>query len=154
VADEVPQPDAPTVPPAPGEPTPRPQYEFTEAENEVFESLSANLRACGWSVVVLLAVFHGGLLARWLIGGHAMYERFRFIQVWAPLVLLFFAVGLIGAGRAFGRVATTQGSDITHLMTGLRGLDETLGFMPFTWLLIVAAILSGGVAAYLHAIGL
>lgn len=132
---------------------PRPQYEFSDDENEVFGSLATSLRASGWGVIVLIAVYHVGILSRWAITGYVVYDRFRAFYVWLPLVLILGAAVLIRAGRAFDRVATTEGSDITHLMTGLRELNAVFGWLPLMWVVLVLATVGGMIAAAVHALG-
>lgn len=147
MSDE-PKPAAPLEPEAP-----RPQHEFTAADNEVFQSLATGLRSSGWGVIVLVAVYHLGMLSRWAITGYVMYDRFRAVYVWLPLILVLGAAALIRSGRAFDRVATTEGSDVTHLMTGLRELNSVFGWLPIMWVVLVLATVGGMVAAAAHALG-
>ena len=129
------------------------EYEFTPAQNEVLADLGSNLRTGGWGVIILVAVYHAVLLGRWAAGGPPMYDRFRLSHIWWPLMAVIFAAAFISAGRAFGRVVATQGRDITHLMSGLKSLNEFFSWLPLTWVFLVIAALVGAVVAVVHLLG-
>ena len=143
----------------PTEPTPPPdpEYEFSPAQNQVFSDLAANLSFLGWFALIVLVVYHAALLGRWAVRGTPMYERFRFIYLFWPLLVVICSAYLIRASRAFGKVVETRGSDISHLMTGLRSLNEAfswLNLLPRVWILLaVLAVLVGLVLAAVHMFG-
>jgi hypothetical protein len=149
VAEEAQQPETTPVP----SPAPRTQYEFDAEENKVFAEASAHLQAGGCGVIVLVVAYHAILLGRWAFGGPPMYDRFRFVHVWLPLLLIVGAAAFMRAGRAFDRVVNTQGSDITHLMDGLRSLNGVFSWLSFTWVFILLAVILGAGAAVIHALG-
>ncbi len=132
---------------------PREEHEFTESENVVFSDLAGNLTLGGWGVIVGVVVYHLVLFVHWASKGTPPYERFRFLQVWIPLMILLFAATFIRAGWAFDRVAKTQGSDVTHLMAGLKELNGFFSWLPGVWFLLFLAALLGGIAALVHAFG-
>jgi hypothetical protein len=137
--------------------TPRPEYEFTPAQNRTLEQLSGNLIFAGGFIIIVVLVFHVVLLARWIAEDVPMYDQFHVINVLWPLVLLYCGWQFIVTGLAFRRVVKTQGSDIAFLMEGLERLNDVFGWLtlvPKVWLVLlpVAAII-GAVMALVHWLG-
>jgi hypothetical protein len=134
-----------------------PEYEFNAVQNQTFAELAENLRFAGWFVTVVVVVFHAVLFARWLIDGTPMYDRFRLVYVIGPLFLLLCSAQFIATGNAFQKVVDTQGSDITHLMSGLRSLNDAFAWLtiiPRVWILVlVIAAVIGGAIGLIHWLG-
>ncbi|HET6574338.1 MAG TPA: hypothetical protein VFG68_12080 [Fimbriiglobus sp.] len=108
------------VPPPP--PTP-PEYEFTEAQNQVIDDLAASMR---WATLPLFLLGVVGLFAVALQVNRAV-SRAEPAEWCLAVAILIQAVVLIWLGRrlanaaaAFDRVTTTARYDVTHLMSGLR----------------------------------
>lgn len=134
-----------------------PEYEFNEVQNKTFADLAENLGFAGWFVIILVVAFHAVLLVRWIAEGKPMYDQFRLAYVIWPLLLIYCSVQFILTGAAFRKVVDTKGSDITHLMSGLRTLNEGfvwLTFIPRVWILIVLiAAVIGAVIGVIHWLG-
>lgn len=148
----------PRATPVEGETKPlAPEYEFNSVQNQTFADLAENLRFLGWFVIVAVVAFHAVLLARWLIDDTPMYDRFRLIYVLGPLFLLLCSIQFIVTGNAFQKVVDTQGSDISHLMSGLRSLNEAFAWItiiPRVWILLVLiAAVIGVVIGIIHWLG-
>jgi hypothetical protein len=125
-------PAAGETPPAPPAEDTRPQYEFSEAQNQVINELAY---AIVWVRVPLLiagllqAIIATGLAFRLtrdgahIVGvlGHAL----------AAVVCFMLAGWLLRAANAFTRVTNTAGRDITHLMTGLKNLAAWFDLLAF-----------------------
>ena len=139
----VPSPSDEPVPTTAAEPPPT-QYEFGEAENVVFRYLARNLRLGGWGAIGLVAVHHAVLLAGWILNNVPMYERFGPADVAWPVLAVCLGLALIRSGRAFSRVVETRGSDITHLMDGLRRIQSVFTGLRIGiwWLLLVYLFLA------------
>lgn len=136
--------------PAPPSPATEREYEFSAAQNKVFEELADNLGFLGWFTVVVVVTFHVVLLVRWATQGVPPYPEFRLMQLVWPVLLLVGAAGFVRASRSFRLVVETQGSDIRHLMDGLRGLNgsfEWLSIVPRIW--VVVAVIAAAVGLVL-----
>ena len=107
-------------------------YEFSDAQNEVMLDLARKMQGVGIFMLVL------GTLA--LIG--FVVSLFAEPQgVWIFVAAFFLVIGVwtVRAAREFRQVVTTEGSDISHLMTALTELKKfyTLNF----WLFVVYLVL-------------
>jgi hypothetical protein len=151
-----PTPTQPSEAPPAG--TPAKQYEFSPQENEVLAELAENCSFGGWFMIFALVAYHAVLLGRWYLKDVPMYDGpFRFSYVFWPLMVLILSCSFIAAGKAFQKVVDTQGSDISHLMTGLKELNGAFGLLnifPRIWILIAAiGGIVGLVIATMHVLG-
>lgn len=138
-------------------PSKPPEYEFTTAQNKVFSDLAENLSFAGWFVIVVIVVFHAVLVGRWIINGIPPYEKFRLSYVVWPLLLVFCSAQFIRTAKAFRKVVDTQGSDVSHLMTGLENLNTAftwLTIVPRIWILFAfIALIIGAILGVVHLLG-
>lgn len=103
----------------------QPQYEFTPEQNKVIDDLSSGMRVVGF--VSMLA---GVLYLVGFIG--ALIHAIRFPDGAAQVVLLGLAMLFFlsqakwtdNAAREFGKVTSTTGQDISHLMQALDNLRK------------------------------
>ncbi len=135
----------PEVSDSPSSSNARPEYEFNAAENEVLNSLTRGMmwvRLPLFIVGLFQLIIAVGLAFRLhrdgahIIGimGHAL----------AAVVCFLLANLLLKAAKAFVRVTTTSGHDITNLMTGIRNLAvwfDMLAFFVKLYLLLLGIVL-------------
>lgn len=97
------------------------EFEFGAAENQVFAGLAGSMRfvsagSVGLSVLLLLSA----LALAWVGGVRAL--PFALGQAVAAAVMIITGVWLRGAARSMESIVTTEGGDVSHLMTAMRGL--------------------------------
>ena len=136
----VPPADAPIVVPPPG-----PEYEFSAAQNEVFDSLTRGI------IWVRLPLFVVGIFQ--VIFAVALAFRLRqdgahivgiLGHVLTAVVCFLLAGWLLRAASAFSRVTHTSGRDITNLMIGIRNLAvwfDLLAFFVKLYLALLAILM-------------
>lgn len=118
------------------------QFEFTEAQNQVFKDLGRRMTAVGnlilvFGVLTLLAA----LVASTRGGGGAV----------SGVIWCVFGSWTAKAGKGFTAIAATEGNDIDHLMGALDQLRQLYkamyGLFISGLVLIVLAIVLGVVVA-------
>jgi hypothetical protein len=133
-------PDVPVAPPSAG-----PEYEFTEPQNAVIDTLTNGML---WVRVPLIVV---GVFQVVLAVGLA----FRLRQdgahiigilgnILAAIVCFLMARWLLRAAAAFTRVTTTRGRDISNLMVGIGNLAmwfELLAFFVKLYLILLGVLM-------------
>lgn len=109
-----------------------PEYEFTEAQNAVINSLTSGIL---WVRIPLIIVgFFQCVIAVGLAfrlkqdGAHIIGVMGNGL---AAIVCFLLAGWLLRAAAAFIRVTTTTGRDITNLMTGIRNLAMWFEMLAF-----------------------
>jgi hypothetical protein len=115
-------------------------YEFSREQNDAVSLLAQRMRVVG----VLL------LLVGILVTGETIL-LLRFGQGTVVGIAVAVALGLIGywsirAAREFFRIVTTQGADLSHMMTGLREIRK-LYDLQFWTLIVLVFMASLGVFA-------
>ena len=104
------------------------EYEFTDAQNEIFTGLVSAMKRSGAVIgitgVILLAYQIVDHLEVSLSDARPMVVGYIDLTVWCLLAVVGLIVGglLIKATRAFTAVIETEGNDIKHLMDGLTSL--------------------------------
>lgn len=135
-----------------------PQYEFDKGQSSLIRDLSRKMQAVGavWRLVGLVFLALAGVIG--YLGYRRAGNSFDFTpEIWAGITGHAF-VGLfnlliggwtVSAARNFHRVATTTGSDISHLMNALRSLHEMFALIyMLIWLAILMGLVSLGFGAY------
>lgn len=108
-------------------------WEFTPDQNVTLSRLAQRMRAVGLALMVL-----AGLLGlRATLGGDAV----GLLAVQAGIVLGFTGFWSVRAATELSRVATTDGADMTHLMSALEEIRK-LYELQF-WIFLAAALLLG-----------
>jgi hypothetical protein len=124
------------------------QFEFSQSQNRVIGDLASGLRIVG----MLLFVF-GVMTAVVLVtqlSGVGMDWRFRGpALVMAATALIYLSLGwwFQKSSVSFNAVATTQGQDVTHLMTALDDLRKSFSLIRLLILIYGMIILVGLIAA-------
>jgi hypothetical protein len=134
--------DNPTPPPAvpPSEP---PQYEFSEAQNQVIGDLANKMGTVGLVLIVLgVLLFAGGILH--------LFRQPAEGSILGGVVYILFGVWTRGAANSFQGIVTTQGRDISNLMSALVDLLKmytvmyililVVAVMALVWLLVVTVM--------------
>jgi hypothetical protein len=117
------------------------QFEFTEAQNQVFQELGKRMTTVGNLIMVFGALTVLGAIGLAAKGGGG--------SVVSGVLWLVFGSWTANAGKSFTAIATTQGSDIDHLM---HALDQLRQLYKATYRLLltgVVVILLVFVAAFL-----
>ena len=131
---------------------PRPEYEFSPAQNEVINALTNGIlwvRLPLYFVGIFQIVIAVGLAFRLhRDGAHIVAIMGHFL---AAIVCFLLAKWLSKAATAFDRVTTTTGRDITNLMTGIRDLAIWFDMLAFFVKLYLALL---GVLMILLLIGI
>lgn len=112
-----------------------PAWEFTPGQNLVLSRLAQRMRVVGLALMGLAVLL--GLRAA--LGGGDMISL---LAVQAAIVLAFTGYWSVRASAEFGRVATTAGADVAHLMAALTAIHR-LYALQF-WIFLVAALVLGG----------
>ncbi len=111
-------------------------YEFSPEDDDLFKGLSNRMRYLAVLLVILALLGIPAILGG---GGYT-----------ALVTLLYTVTGVLtfGVARSLRRIVTTEGSDISHLMSALGSLNNLLTFVVIlvTILLTVGA---GGILAAL-----
>ena len=119
--------------PSPGPDTPpRPQYEFDENQNRLINYLASSML---WVTIplILIGIAHVAmaiaLAFRVNRDGAHLFAVLGYVI--AAILSFVFAYWLRKAAEAFFKITQTAGSDISHLMTGLRNLASYFGLIAF-----------------------
>jgi hypothetical protein len=116
---------APNITP---EPSNQPEYEFTANQNNIISELARKMNLVGVFLVIV------GILG--LIGGLiGNTEGGSFIQ---GLLNLLMGKFTIDGAKAFQKVVSTQGKDISNLMEGLHSVSKVYGIIY--WIIVIALI--------------
>lgn len=105
-------------------------YEFNEDEEQLFAHIGGRMTRSAW-----LTAAHTTLVALWMI------FSVRFYVITLPMAILFgiftaITVSMIlRSARAFTKVASTQGDDISHTVQAVGGLIQLYGWQNL-WLWI------------------
>lgn len=100
-------------------------YEFTEEENRFFAGLAGQMKSIVYPLM-LFAVMQAGL------GGYAMMAvkgwgyTFPIVSFLVAFGCSFLVVHLRKTAASLLLVVDTEGSDIAHLMTGLRSMQSSI----------------------------
>jgi len=117
------------------------EFEFGQAENQVFTGLAAAMRFVGTGSVALAAVmFVSALAGAFLTGMRAM--PYTLGQAVGAAVMIISGVWLRGAARSIEQIVKTEGSDVSHLMGAMRDLAQmfTLQRMVLVVSFVVGAL--------------
>jgi hypothetical protein len=123
----------------------RPEYEFSEAQNEVLNSLTNGIL---WVRLPLFIVglFQAVIAVGWAFRLHR--DGAHIIGIMghglAAIVCFLLANWLLKAAVAFTRVTTTTGRDMTNLMTGIRDLAlwfDALAFFVKLYLALLSVLM-------------
>lgn len=107
--------------------------EFTPEQNVVLLRLAQRMRAVGIALMVLAAL----LALRAVLGA----DELGMLAIQAGIVLGFTGFWSVRAATELSRVATTEGADMSHLMSAL-GEIRKLYELQF-WIFLAAALLLG-----------
>lgn len=97
------------------------EFEFGQAENQVFTGLAAAMRFVGGGSVVLAAVMILSALAGAALAGMRAMP-YTVGQAVGAAVMVISGVWLRGAARSIEQIVKTEGSDVSHLMGAMRDL--------------------------------
>src|SRR5262249_18683185 len=121
----------PTPSPGPDTP-PRPQYEFNENQNRLINYLASSM---AWVTIplILLGIAHVAMAIAlaFRVGRDGAHLFAVLGYIIAAILSFMFAYWLRKAAEEFFQITRTTGSDITHLMAGLRNLASYFGLMAF-----------------------
>jgi hypothetical protein len=146
-----------------------PQYEFTQQQNALIGSLASKMRFVGLffvivglinlliALLVVVSVFRDRVPQKWVdqlpAESKANFEKqkdklpsnnyLRGIAINVGVVGLFYLVmgaWTRSAGSSFGQIVTTQGSDISHLMSALSSLHSMYALV---YTLLVVTLIMG-----------
>jgi hypothetical protein len=146
-----------------------PQYEFTQQQNALIGSLASKMRFVGLffvvvglinlliALLVVVSVFRDRVPQKWVdqlpAESKANFEKQKDklpsnnylwgIAINVGVVGLFYLVmgaWTRSAGSSFGQIVTTQGSDISHLMTALSSLHSMYALV---YTLLVVTLIMG-----------
>lgn len=93
------------------------QYEFNETENGVLRTLSGRVKIWGIIAIVIGALYTFGGMFFFLKPALLTYLVTGIVQI-------VIGATFVGAGGALGRVVSTQGNDLSHLMNGAQKLSR------------------------------
>lgn len=111
-------------------PTTRPQYEFSEAQNQTIGSLASALSFVG----IVSIVF--GVCSLFLLVDRSLFPR-NITQAVYGVLGIAVGVWMLSAADSFRKIVTTRGSDIDHLMMAL---DKLALLYQLMRVLIIVAI--------------
>jgi hypothetical protein len=125
------------------------QYEFNSFQNARLSALAgwmtaAGVALIGWATLQLVTV---GTLYGSLLAGPAGYMRSLalynlVVAVGVNTIHMLVGVWTLRGARGFQRVVSTQGSDMQHLMSGLKSLRDSYSGI-FWFMLISLALMLG-----------
>jgi hypothetical protein len=128
-------PAAPETSPAPLPSTdtpPRPQYEFDENQNRLINYLASSMM---WVTIpmILIGIAHiaMAITLAFRVGRDGAHLFAVLGYIIAAILSFVFAYWLRKAAEAFFKITKTAGSDISHLMVGLRNLASYFGLIAF-----------------------
>jgi hypothetical protein len=103
-----------------------PEYEFGPHENAVVWTLAARMRRVG-VMQIIAAVLQ---VVGYTVGFILLSQQHRVLTLGTELpIALAFLVGgflLLGSASAFRRIVTTQGNDVSHLMSAFDKLSVVM----------------------------
>lgn len=121
------------------------EYEFTPRENEIIRSLSRDMSWVAFPLVFVGILYGVGFVSA-VIRAFQDPSHFLMPAMLLGLAMLFYLVLGIWTNRAaasFGLVVTTQGRDVSHVMSALDELRKTYGLLSAFVKVYVAFALIG-----------
>lgn len=117
---------------------PRPEFQFTPAQERLMGDLGAKMRLVGLIGIVAGVLMILGLVTDLSIRGLAALTTLSV----TPLVFILIGAWTRAAGREFADVAATRQRDVTHLMSALEYQDRIFRFaLWLTGALVVLTVL-------------
>jgi hypothetical protein len=118
------------------------EYEFSDAQNKVFDSLASSMRLAGWSWIFFAVACGGALVATGVVieEGHRNLAVLVGNGIGIALILLM-GIWCITAARPVSKIVTTKGNDITNLMEAMQQLQRVYSTQRIA--VIIAAVAIG-----------
>jgi len=117
------------------------EYEFSADENRVVDRFARVARLAGWlDLVLAAAIVAVGARAYVHFGPASLWGMLDGIAVALSTVfLVLFGVWLIRASSSMSKIVSTQGSDVSHLLSSFTQLTKI--YRTQFWLWMVGAVL-------------
>lgn len=123
------------------------QYEFTATENEVVRELANTMAVTGLVLIALaiVAILYAGVF---IAGSRQDPTPLVVTAFCAPMVVAGF--GLRSAADPLLKIVSTQGQDITHLMSALREFKRVFSLQRTGFALALLVAVAGVLVRALH----
>jgi hypothetical protein len=124
--------------------TPATSYEFSAEQEKIFATLSRSMGRIGFWVI-LIGVLN---VVAALAGGDSAGNR-AFV-LFEGILLVYVGVKFKSGAKSFEQIEKTKGSDIAHLMQGVKALQKMFtgldSIILFVYAVLLAAVVVGLVA--------